>query len=353
MTGYVKNMRLAGLIGVFAVLLHVLSLFLIWSPYHNLEPAGEWLKNPTLVPLLGKNGLTYSIGAERLFNNTYEKGWYRRDPLDHPSYILRNTFTPDKSLLWSVPQLEDYTGRSLRRPKLLKDLLSQSVTLNDSTATISATGVRLLSVLSVRNVISTLELTQTGLVQHAELRDPTHRIVLFENPAAVPKAYIASRFTIVSTTGDAARAVSQDSFIPGSSVLVESELPVNMYKNPPPVTVWTAGEGRYTFSVSGLGQDAVFVLSETYYPGWHIRADGTDLAIFPVNITDIGAVLPKGTRMVTAEYSPASYRWGEAVSLLTLIVIVSGAASDLFRSIFYTRRGTFSLFPDRSGSRDT
>lgn len=341
-----KNVRLAYLTATLVIVLQVLTVFLIWSPYHNTEPAGEWMKAPSILPYIDRSGYTISIAAERLYNNTYQAhGWVRDNPLDRPSYILRNTFTPDKNLLWDVPHIHDYAGRSLRRSKIFNDLLSQSITSDASHATISAAGSRLLTVLSIKNVVSSLPLTQQGLLITAQLNDPSHQILLYTNPAALPKAYIATDTVRVTTVSDAVRELLSDRFIPGKSVLTESDIPVKNGGSAPSVTIRESNEGRYVFSVAALASDGVFVISETYYPGWRITIDGKKTPVFPVNIRHIGFVIPSGTHTVTAEYRPDSFILGRMISLITGFFIVLSAGLALFLSRVYTGQKVLSPSP--------
>ena len=317
-----KQKRLASLIALFAIALQVLTIFFIWSPYHNLEPAHAWLEPPTLSQYVASDGYTITIGGERTYGNTYQsRGWSVADPTYRPSYILRNTFTPDKNMLWGIAQIRDYAGRNIRRSKVLEDLLDQTITTDQTYATISALGSKLLTILSVKTVISALSLTQTGLVSKASLTDATHMIDLYTNPDALPKVYIATSSIPVTTIDEAVRAFASDAFIPGKTVLVEDGKSFSSDPERASVHIDSAGQGSYTLRVTNEGQQALVVLTETYYPGWRARIDTKETKVFPVNVKHIGVFIPKGDHTVTIYYLPDSFTRGAWISLISATLI--------------------------------
>ncbi len=317
-----KQSRLV--VSVFVIALQLLTVFIIWSPYHNLEPMRAWLETPSLREYIENGGYTITIGGERAYSNTYQShGWSTTDPKDHPSYILRNTFTPDKSMLWGVPQIRDYAGRYIRRSKVLDDLLTQTITTDEGYATISALGSKLLTTLSVKTVISTLALTQKGLVSHASLTDKTHMVNLYTNPEALPKVYIASSTIPVKTIDEAVSAFTSDAFIPGESVLTEDGVSFSSEPAGNTVGIDSQSEGSYTLTATNNKGRAILVLTETYYPGWHARVDNKEASVFPVNVKHIGVELPEGRHQVSLYYLPSSFILGAWISGITSIVIIA------------------------------
>ena len=315
--------RLRVLTGVFLISAQVLTILVVWSPYHLTEPAKEWLQNPSLREYMDSGGFTYSIGSQVGYNNVYMRGgWTLRNNEIHPSYILRNAFSPDVSPLWGVAQVHDYTGRSLKRTKVLDDLLSQSITYDSGYATISAFGEKMLSVLSVTNILSSYELTHADLKVRAKISDPNAQITLLLHPKALPKAYLVSDTMPVSTIDDSVRAFTSEKFIPGESVLVEKIIPLKHQKTLPDVNTLSSREGEYIFRVVGLKHDAVLALSETYYPGWKAFIDTSETDIFPVNVKHTGIVIPPGDHTIKFIFAPDSFRVGAYISGLTLFFML-------------------------------
>jgi hypothetical protein len=320
----IKQKRLGMLIGILAIVAQVFTVLYIWSPYHNIEPASEWLKPPTLSQYIDKKSYTLTIGGERLYANTYQNhGWATNDPNNRPSYIIRNTFTPDKNMLWEIPNIKDYAGREIRRSKVFDDLLDQTIITESSNATISAFGTKLLNLLSIKNVVSTLPLTQNGLKSIARLSDSTRDITLYTNSDAVPRIYITTQTLPVTTIEQSVETLMSDRFITGKTVLVENNEKGSSETNTTTITPVSASDGAYTVQTTSSEPDAILVLTELYYPGWHARIDGKETHIFPVNIKHIGVRLPQGNHTVTLRYQPESFVKGAWISLISLITTIS------------------------------
>jgi hypothetical protein len=352
LVGYFRKTRLILFVALFIVCIHTLSLFIIWSPYHALVPASEWLKSPSLNQYIDHTRYTITIGGERLYNNIYApKGWSGLQGEKDPSYILRNTFTPDKTMLWNVAQIGDYAGRSIRRSQVYTDLLNQSITSDSSNATISATGTKFLTLLSIKNIISTLPLTQQGLRLKAQLSDATHAIDLYENPAALPEIYFAKHAVFVRTLEDAVKTIISDDFVPGESVIVENPKMSSAYATQGNVQIALSEEGKIVANVSNAADGAILVCTQTFYPGWRAQIDGKDTDVFPVNIKHIGVRVPIGNHRIELYYQPGSFIWGARISAITLGVTVVLIGFGLFRSFWHMHQKTPVHAPRRRRSR--
>lgn len=63
--------------------------------------------------------------------------------------------------------------------------------------------------------------------------------------------------------------------------------------------------------------NGIFVISDTYYPGWNAYVDGKKTEHFPVNINQRGIFLPKGRHIVEYKYKPYSFMIGALISILS------------------------------------
>jgi len=83
---------------------------------------------------------------------------------------------------------------------------------------------------------------------------------------------------------------------------------------------------------------SLLILTDTDYPGWNAYMDGIKTPVWRANALFRGIEVPPGSHNVTYRYQPASLRWGEAVSLGTLFLIMVGIAINRC----YLRRKTRS-----------
>jgi hypothetical protein len=67
------------------------------------------------------------------------------------------------------------------------------------------------------------------------------------------------------------------------------------------------------------------VLSDVFFPGWHVDVDGNAAPIFEVNEAMRGVVVPQGDHVITMRYRPASALAGGLLSLIGLVGAVAVA----------------------------
>jgi uncharacterized membrane protein YfhO len=65
------------------------------------------------------------------------------------------------------------------------------------------------------------------------------------------------------------------------------------------------------------------VLSDNWFPGWHATVDGHAEPVLLADGALRGIAVPAGRHTVEMEYSPASIRWGSAVSLLAFLSLAA------------------------------
>ncbi len=330
------------------IILHVAQIFSVWQTYHAIVPASQWTRPPTLLEFIPKQGYLLTLGAETTHNATYlKKGWQDTRPYD----MLRNAFGPDKNLLWGVANFRENAGRSLRRSTVINSLIDASITSDIHAATISDFGSKLLNLFAVSSVISTVPLTQTGLTSHASFSYDSQSINLFDNPHAVPKAYIASSAAWATTAQEAAQKMKDPSFVAGSTVLLEQPVSYPTVEKPGVVSIRSSQDERIVIAIRQNPAPSILVVADTYYPGWHATVDGKETNIFPVNIKQKGMWIPKGDHTVVLYYLPQSLVIGAVVSVLfaLLTILVMGFARFLPAS--YTDQKVLAIFWPHRRSR--
>jgi hypothetical protein len=68
---------------------------------------------------------------------------------------------------------------------------------------------------------------------------------------------------------------------------------------------------------------AVLMLNDAHYPGWRAYLNGRAVPILRADYLFRGVMLPAGKHTIEFSYQPASFWWGLAISLITLLVVVA------------------------------
>jgi hypothetical protein len=165
-------------------------------------------------------------------------------------------------------------------------------------------------------------ITTTQLVKRPFAED----FLLFENPAALPRAFVTYRVSEAPSDPDALlSAMSLPSFDPLVSSFVEGPAPVAIAPDAPargrPATIVEDGETVVEVEAQ-LERPGLVVLADSYYPGWRATVDGVDAPIMATNHLFRGVVVPAGAHRVRFSYEPTSVRIGAIISLGGLVVLV-------------------------------
>jgi Bacterial membrane protein YfhO len=72
-------------------------------------------------------------------------------------------------------------------------------------------------------------------------------------------------------------------------------------------------------------RNALLVLTDSWAPGWKASIDGNDADVQRVDYLIRGVAVPAGEHTVEFRYQPATWRWGWAISLITLLGLAAAA----------------------------
>ena len=115
-----------------------------------------------------------------------------------------------------------------------------------------------------------------------------------------------------------------DEFNPAKMVVLEKSLPLsapNDNLGETSVELIKDETEAITYSVSS-DLPSVFVLTDTYYPGWQARVDGKETEILRANLAFRAIPLTSGKHLVEFEYKPYFFYWGVIISAITIVSLI-------------------------------
>ena len=163
---------------------------------------------------------------------------------------------------------------------------------------------------------------------------PDREVALFENPAALPRAFVVASSVVVGTDDEAARVLSDPEFDPTRLAVVEAPSAAKLIRATPGLRGYTmdgwkgktgvpvrdtAGtvrilrddSDRVELDVEVAPKQAGWlVLMDLDYPGWRATVNDRPANIVRANLVGRSIALGEGRYRVVFRYDPPVFRWG-------------------------------------------
>jgi hypothetical protein len=145
---------------------------------------------------------------------------------------------------------------------------------------------------------------------------------LYENEAALPRAYLAYRTH--RSTGDHDLARLLGPYFEGRRATVVEGVGPLLDGLPTIMAVEGTQESpeAWDFDVSPK-HPAILVVTDTWYPGWRAWVDGVESPVFRVNALFRGVSVPLGSQRVEMRFDPWTFRVGGGISTAALFVLAA------------------------------
>lgn len=147
-------------------------------------------------------------------------------------------------------------------------------------------------------------------------------LAVYENTAALPRAYLVSKAIPVADDGEAAAALQSTTFDPRTTAVIEAREVPKLGDGGGSVSWISRGADRFELAVEAKA-DALLVVSDTYYPGWDAELDGAAVPILKTNLAFRGVAVPAGAHKVSMRFRPPSARNGLVLSGLSIAALLA------------------------------
>ncbi|MGH9826620.1 MAG: YfhO family protein, partial [Blastocatellia bacterium] len=157
----------------------------------------------------------------------------------------------------------------------------------------------------------------------ARLLKSAEGVSVYENDAAMPRAFIAPRITIAENQETAFRMMKAANFDPKKTVvLVEREPSAGLRSESGDGTAQVVESKRNSVTIdTDSATGGVLVLSDNYYPGWTAYVDERKTGIYRADLTMRAVEIPAGRHKVRFVFAPQSLRVAMYVSGFGVVVV--------------------------------
>ncbi|HSH46664.1 MAG TPA: YfhO family protein [Longimicrobiales bacterium] len=159
--------------------------------------------------------------------------------------------------------------------------------------------------------------------------------LIYENTAAVPRAYLVDDVLVAAAEDGALEALRAPGFDPHRQAVVQEAPPLELEPgtgSPGAATILenTGDEVRITVRAD---RPALLVLAENYYDGWEATIDGDAAPVLRTNHTFRGVAVPAGDHEVVFRFRPSAMYLGFWIYLAGMIAIAGFGVWTLVRRL--------------------
>jgi hypothetical protein len=151
---------------------------------------------------------------------------------------------------------------------------------------------------------------------------------VFKNNDALPRTWIVHQAEEAASLNALRRRLNDVAFDPRRTALLEGTLPALQPCSDPEEARISDRSANSVLIDARLACRGMLILSDTWYPGWSARVDGTAVAIYKADSALRGIVLDPGTHHIEFHYRPASAVRGAIMSLLGLLGVFAIAYAE-------------------------
>ncbi|MCX5886583.1 MAG: YfhO family protein [Proteobacteria bacterium] len=238
--------------------------------------------------------------------------------------VQKATLLPNLNILWGIDSIWGYSPLEFKRHSEIMKALPPV----------------LLNMMNMRYVLSVPGEDSFGM---KEVRRDKHS-VLFELADYLPRAFLVNNYRVLNPE------TMKNEMLHGR---VDFSRIALLEKDPNIRLIGGVTQGKIAFQdyrdenivmhVSSES-DALLILSDSYYPGWHAWIDGKETEIYRANYLFRGIVVTKGEHLITFSYQPAILKTGLIVSLLSFSIWAIG----LLITFLYRKRSKMFLTKSES-----
>ncbi|MEQ8762290.1 MAG: YfhO family protein [Planctomycetota bacterium] len=231
---------------------------------------------------------------------------------------------PNTGMLYGLHDAQGYITLTVKRYEELFDLIEPGRGLTVGVLNLShprSLDSPLVDLLGIRYFLTTEDVWPKE-DQRPLIREGSTRV--FANEGTLPRAFLVSHVVRAESKEDAAAALTDPSFDPARTAIVEGELTQEYAETADPLDEAAADIVRYeprTVVVEVAPEKpSLLVLTDNWLEGWRVTVDGEDRPIVRTDYTFRGVEVRPGDQYVYFRYSPPEVQWGLG------LMGVSGAA---------------------------
>ena len=166
-----------------------------------------------------------------------------------------------------------------------------------------------------------IDLFLTGKYQNSFIeiyKDDKYKVYL--NKDAFPRFYLVYDYQVLDAK-NTLLALSKNLIPLKEKVILNESISQRLIKGTGSAVLIESNVNYQKFKVS-TSEDAIFYISDTYYPGWKVKINGEDNKILKANSNFRAVFVPKGESLVEFNYLPTNFNLAIILSIISLVGLI-------------------------------
>jgi hypothetical protein len=253
-------------------------------------------------PIYPQNGITDYLHSDS------SQGRYTtwRDPAKDPYVVPENCSNIHK--IYDIHGYETCTNRAM-------------IVFYKRHARTDSLDFRLLGLANVKYIVTGQRTVTTSNLRRLYSADS---MTIFENLLCKPRAYFAYKSKVTANDDAAALELMRSDFDGSEAVFTQQDAP-------PDLGTFSEGKNSIRFDRSEneevaihaqTDSRAVFILTDTYYPGWKCYVNGIEKPIYRVNFSMRCVILDAGRSTIIFKFEPDIFKVGGGMSIISIFLLI-------------------------------
>jgi hypothetical protein len=180
---------------------------------------------------------------------------------------------------------------------------------------------------NIRWIVSMVQLEGAPQFEGVRLVHGGPSALVYEDPAALPRAFLAGGARVMEDPAGALAALSDPAFDPRLEVVVHEDpgipLEGGLVEGGADIVEWSPDRIRLA---ARADRPALLVLADNYYPGWEATVNGEAQRVLRANHTFRAVAVPAGEHEVVFRFRPRSMIVGFWIYVAGMLLFVAYAA---------------------------
>jgi hypothetical protein len=146
---------------------------------------------------------------------------------------------------------------------------------------------------------------------------------IFENLQCKPKAYFVYSEVIVKDENEAVKQLLRSDFDGSTALFTKDDAPTDfeIYSKGENTIHFDKSENEEVMITAQTDTKGIFILTDTYYPGWKCYVNGKETPIYRVNYCMRGILLEAGKSHIVFKFEPVVFTVGASISGGSLLLL--------------------------------